>query len=79
MKKQLILFKEESEAPLFYFSTDELGSMFHCSPPNMKQLWDVFEQEKIPIYHTQFNPTGFKTPASFQQVKRLFLSACECK
>jgi tRNA (guanine26-N2/guanine27-N2)-dimethyltransferase len=77
MMKLLSIFKEEAEAPLFYFTTDDLGSLLRCSPPKLETLWETFRQEKIPIFRTQFNPTGFKTPALFQQVKKLFISACK--
>lgn len=77
MAKLLSLFVDEAEAPLFYFTTDDLGSFLHCSPPKQKELWNTFDQNNIPIFKTQFNPTGFKTPASFQQVKKLFLKSCQ--
>jgi tRNA (guanine26-N2/guanine27-N2)-dimethyltransferase len=75
MVKLLTIFQEEAEAPMGYFSTDDLGSLLHCSPPKLDQLWMTFRKENIPIFKTQFNPTGFKTPASIQQVKELFLSS----
>lgn len=77
MGKLLSFFKDEAEAPLFYFTTDDLGSLLHCSPPKLEQLWDIFKQNNIAIYKTQFHPTGFKTPASFQKVKKLFLDSCQ--
>lgn len=72
MMKLFSLFLEEVEAPMFYYTTDDLGSLLHCSPPKLERLWEVFQQAGIPIFKTQFNPTGFKTPASFEQVKKLF-------
>ena len=75
MMKLLSIFEEEAEAPMGYFTTDDLGSLLHCSPPKLDQLWKTFHKENIPIYKTQFNPTGFKTPASIQHVKELFLSS----
>lgn len=72
----LEIFKEEAKAPMFYFTTDALGSLLRCSPPKLTQLWETFKQHHIPIFKTQFDPTGFKTPASFQQVKELFIESC---
>ena len=73
--KLLSIFEEEAEAPIGYFTTDDLGSLFHCSPPKLDQLWNTFLRKKIPIYKTQFNPTGFKTPATIKEVKELYLSS----
>ncbi len=79
MLKLLSIFEEEAEAPMGYFTTDDLGSLVHCSPPKLDQLWNTFRRKKIPIYKTQFNPTGFKTPASIQEVKDLYLSSFKKK
>ena len=76
MMKLLGLFIEESEAPLFYYTTNDLASLLHCSPPRLDRLWNVFHQHDIPIFKTQFDPTGFKTMASFQEVKNIFLESC---
>lgn len=79
MMKLLSLFLEESEAPPFYYTTNDLASLLHCSPPRLNHLCNVFQQQDIPIFKTQFDPTGFKTQASFQQVKTLFLESCNIK
>jgi len=75
--KLLNIFEEEAQAPLFYYTTDDLASLFQCSPPKLVHLWNTFEQENLPIFKTHFNPTGFKTPAPFETVKKLFQSSCE--
>lgn len=77
MMKLFSILEEEAIAPLFYYTTDDLGSLIKCSPPKLEQLWKTFHQENIPIFRTQFNPTGFKTSASFSQVKQLFIKACQ--
>lgn len=77
MLKLFTLFEEESESPLFYYTTNELGSLLRCSPPKLADLWETFQQYSIPIFRTQFDPTGFKTPASFDEVKTLFVKSCK--
>jgi len=77
MMKLFSLFEEESEAPLFYYTTNELGSLLRCSPPKLEELWETFHQHDLPIFRTQFDPTGFKTPAPFDEVKTLFVKSCK--
>ena len=75
--KLFTLFEEESESPLFYYTTNELGSFLRCSPPKLADLWETFQQHDMPIFRTQFDPTGFKTSASFDEVKTLFVKSCK--
>jgi tRNA (guanine26-N2/guanine27-N2)-dimethyltransferase len=77
MMKLCALFEEEADAPLFYYTTNELGSLLRCSPPSLDRLWELFHKFDIPIFHTQFDPTGFKTPVSFDEVKSLFVKSCK--
>ncbi len=77
MMKLCSLFEEEADASLFYYTTNELGSLLRCSPPSLDRLWETFHNCDIPIFHTQFDPTGFKTPASFDEVKTLFVQSCK--
>ncbi|MBS3778306.1 MAG: tRNA (guanine(10)-N(2))-dimethyltransferase [Candidatus Thermoplasmatota archaeon] len=77
MMKFFSIFTEEADAPLFYYTTDDLGSLLHCSPPKIDRLWEIFQEQEVPIFKTQFNPTGFKTPASFERVKKLFAASAQ--
>lgn len=69
------VFEEEAEAPLWYYTTNHVASVLHRSPPSIEGLFNRFTEEDIPIFRTQFDPTGFKTSASFDAVKKLFLDA----
>jgi tRNA (guanine26-N2/guanine27-N2)-dimethyltransferase len=77
MMKLFTIFEEEANAPLFYFTTNDVASLLCCSPPKLERLFSTFIKQGIPIFRTQFDPTGFKTSASFDQVKDLFLSSCK--
>ncbi len=73
MGKLFDIFEEEAKAPLWYYTTNHVASVLHKSPPSIDGLFTRFREENIPIFRTQFDPTGFKTSASFDTVKELFL------
>lgn len=70
--KLLDTLEEEAEAPAFYYSTDDLASVFKRSPPKMKTVFEELGKKGYNVYRTHFSPTGFKTNASVSVIEKLF-------
>ena len=73
MMKHFDVFEDEADAPLWYYTTNDVASILRMSPPRLDRLFTRFNDEGIPIFRTQFDPTGFKTSASLDAVKEIFL------
>jgi len=70
--KLLELLEEEAVAPNFFYTTDSLSSFYKTSSPKKKVLFNLLEKEGYKIYNTHFEPTGFKTNASLEYLKKIF-------
>ena len=65
--------EQEALMPPFYYSTTLLSKQFKTSAPPLKELINALEQKGFFITKTQFDPTGFKTNASQNDVDTIFL------
>ena len=61
---------ELDEQP-FYYTIDEVGSALKISPPPMSRILERLVQEGFGASRTSFRPTGFKTHASMEEIKKL--------
>ncbi|UCF49205.1 MAG: hypothetical protein JSU91_05500, partial [Thermoplasmatales archaeon] len=68
----LDLLEEEADAPIFFYSTDKLASLFKKSPPKMKTIFDILQKKGYSIYRTHFSSTGFKTNAPKSEIEKVY-------
>jgi tRNA (guanine26-N2/guanine27-N2)-dimethyltransferase len=66
------IYEEEANAPAFFYSTEDLASHFRKSAPKMEDIFDKLGKKGFEAYRTHFSPTGFKTNASLNEIKRIF-------
>ncbi len=70
--KLLVLLEEESEAPAFFYTTNDLSSWLKKSPPPLSRLFEHLRKNGFRVTHTHFSPTGFKTDAPLAVIKEVF-------
>jgi len=70
--KLLSLLEEEADAPLFFYTTDDISSYLRMSPPKMKYLFEKIQQKGYTVTRTHFSSTGFKTNAPLDELKEVF-------
>jgi len=70
--KLLDLLEEETDAPIFFYTTDELASILKKSPPKMQKIFKNLQKKGYMIYRTHFSPTGFKTNAPKSEIEKVF-------
>jgi tRNA (guanine26-N2/guanine27-N2)-dimethyltransferase len=73
--KLISLLEEESDAPAFFYTTDDLASYFKVSPPKMDLIFEKLRDKGFIVTKTHFSPTGFKTDASINEIKEVFKKA----
>ncbi len=61
----------ELDDPPYYYTIDEVGSALKTSPPSMNSILERIVQGGFRGSRTSFRPTGFKTNASMEEIKRL--------
>ena len=61
---------ELDDQPLYY-TLDELGSAMKSSPPSMNTVFQRLTQGGFKACRTSFRPTGFKTNATMEDIKRM--------
>ncbi len=66
------LWKDECEMPPFFYDTNTLGSYFKIAPPSMKDFESKIKEAGFDISRTHFKPTGLKTNATCNDIKKLF-------
>jgi tRNA (guanine26-N2/guanine27-N2)-dimethyltransferase len=55
----------------YYYTIDEIGSAMKTSPPPMNTILERITQGGFRGSRTSFRPTGFKTNASMEEIKKL--------
>jgi tRNA (guanine26-N2/guanine27-N2)-dimethyltransferase len=55
----------------YYYTIDEVGSALKTSPPPMNTILERIAQGGFCGSRTSFRPTGFKTNASMEEIKKL--------
>ncbi|HIH96277.1 MAG TPA: tRNA (guanine(10)-N(2))-dimethyltransferase [Thermoplasmata archaeon] len=75
IERMLKLFLEENEVSTpFFYRTDELASLFHCSAPPLGRTIISIRERGYRASRTHFNPTGIKTDAPLKSIRKLFIS-----
>ena len=62
----------ESEMPATYYTLDEIAAETKSSPPRLDSVIGGLQKNGFSASPTAFNPTGFRTDAGADEVKRLF-------
>jgi tRNA (guanine26-N2/guanine27-N2)-dimethyltransferase len=70
--KLLDIFEEESDAPYFFYTTDNLSSSLKLPPPKLKVILNTLKNIGYLATRTHFSPTGFKTDASKKEIEKNF-------
>ena len=66
------LYEEEADAEAFFYSTEDLSSYFKKSAPRLESIIEQLKSKKINVSKTHFTPTGFKTNALIDEIKKIF-------
>jgi len=70
--KLLSLLEDEADAPAFFYTVDGLASSLKRSLPKMKTIFEKLQSQGYNVVRTHFSPTGFKTNASIDEIKKVF-------
>jgi len=70
--KMLSLFEEESDAPPFFYTTDDVASYLKTSPPKMDDVFTQLQTKGYAVARTHFSSTGFKTNAPLNDIIDIF-------
>jgi len=70
--KLLDVLEEEADAPAFFYTTNDLSSLFKKSPPPMGHLFERLHTQGFIVARTHCSPTGFKTNAPLDVIKEVF-------
>ena len=67
--KLVSIWRKEAEAPPLYYTTGEIARLFHVEPPAIEDAVSALNENGFFACRTHFDPTGFKTDASFGAIK----------
>jgi len=70
--KLLDTLEEEAEAPPFFYTMNDLGSLLKQSSPKRDVLFERLQTKGYTVTRTHMHPTGFKTTATFEAIKEVF-------
>jgi tRNA (guanine26-N2/guanine27-N2)-dimethyltransferase len=70
--KLLSLLEDEADAPAFFYTVDSIASSLKCSLPKMKTIFEKLQNQGYNVVRTHFSPTGFRTNASIDEIKKVF-------
>jgi len=62
----------ESDANMFFYTSDSLSKYFKTSPPKKKDLFNFLQKKSYKVVNTHFDPAGFKTNAPFDIIEKMF-------
>ncbi len=63
---------EESEMAATYFTLDEIAKKVKSSPPKLEKIISNLKENGFTSSITSFNPTGFRTNATIDQIIKIF-------
>ena len=63
---------DESEMPGPYYTLDEIASKLKSSPPKLENVISSLKNLGFISSSTSLNPTGFRTNANVEQIKKIF-------
>ena len=72
LSKYLEIWKEEANVEALFYDTNELGKVFHCSPPPLERVLSSIRMLGYYAVHTHISPNGFKTNAPVQHIKSVY-------
>lgn len=70
--KLLDLLEGEADAPLFFYTSDNLASTLKKSPPKTKVIFEMLKNKGFDVFRTHFSQTGFKTNAPKNAIEKVF-------
>lgn len=70
--KLIDLLEEEADAPMFFYSADNIASILKRSQPKMKTIFEVLRKKGYEVTKTHFNVKGFKTNAPVNEIEKVF-------
>lgn len=65
------VWSEEAEAPPLFYTTDEVASRLHVSPPSVDAAMEALVEAGFVAHRTTFHPKGIKTTATWDEILRL--------
>lgn len=68
----LDLLEEEADAPVFFYTINDLSSYLKVSPPTMQRIMGHLKNKGYLVTRTHYTPTGFKTNAPLDVVTEVF-------
>lgn len=70
--KMLEIWREECNSEPFYYDTNELGKIFHLSPPPLERLISALRMLGYRTVRTHISPNGFRTNATIGHIKSIY-------
>jgi len=70
--KLIDLLEEESDAPMFFYSADNIASILKKPQPKMKIIFEELRKKGYEATRTHFNAKGFKTNAPLTEIEKVF-------
>ena len=71
--KLISLLEDEADAPAFFYTISDLASSLKKSAPKMKTVFEKLQKKGYIVTKTHFNEAGFKTDASLDEIKKIFV------
>lgn len=71
--KMLDLMEQEVVLPNFFYNVDEISSFLKTPSPKLKRIFSLLRKKGYYVSRTHFDVTGFKTDASKDEIKKVFL------
>ncbi len=71
--QMLDLMESETVLPAFFYNVDEISSFLKTTAPKMKKILEGLREMGFKVYRTHFDVNGFKTDASKDEIKKVFL------
>lgn len=70
--KLLDLCEEESDAPMFFYTTNDISAYLNVSPPKFNTVFKILKNKGYDVFRTHFSSTGFKTDAPRKEIEKVF-------
>ncbi len=70
--KLIDLLEEEADAPMFFYTADNLASILKKAQPKMKTILKELRKKGYEVTRTHFNVKGFKTNAPITEIEKVF-------
>jgi tRNA (guanine26-N2/guanine27-N2)-dimethyltransferase len=71
--QMLDLMEAEAVLPAFFYNVDEISSVLKTTAPKIRIILDDLKKKGFEAYRTHFDVNGFKTDASKNDIKKVFL------